>query len=251
MIGKERPKADGGHKQQSADSVEKVASLSELQQNLSIGKQGSTQHDGTVIEWAGTPLLLVQPKSLDALSTASVILMNSSFLLIVSSAPRTFSATSTEPRCSTQSVSSRRTIGEFKSVPVLAGGCHGRAPGIGPCLRLALGGIITSSGGDGRKISVCQCPSQEIWRWRAGMDLVAGSSGSLLQLLSTGGSLWRLAEHTEQGDQEDTENQRCTSRAWWLMGILARNRRSSRHSRPTVGEWASSPICRATVCTAC
>ncbi|NWB31828.1 hypothetical protein [Pseudomonas gingeri] len=38
----------------SADSVEKVAHLSGLRQNLCIGQQGSTQHDGAVIEWAGT-----------------------------------------------------------------------------------------------------------------------------------------------------------------------------------------------------
>ena len=47
--------------QQPADSVEKVAPLSGLRQNLYIGQQGSTQHDGTVIEWAGTAVLLVQP----------------------------------------------------------------------------------------------------------------------------------------------------------------------------------------------
>jgi len=40
------------------------------------------------------------------MSTASDMLMNSSFLLIVSKAPRTLSATSADPRCSTQSVSS-------------------------------------------------------------------------------------------------------------------------------------------------
>lgn len=55
-----------------------------------------------------------------------------------------------------------------------------------PTKRLALGGVLTSFGGDGRKISVCQCPPQEVWRWRAGMDLVDGSSGSLLQLLYSG-----------------------------------------------------------------
>ncbi|WP_415915636.1 hypothetical protein [Pseudomonas amygdali] len=44
-----------------ADSVEKVAPLSGLRQNLCIGQQGSTQHDGTIIEWAGTAVLLVQP----------------------------------------------------------------------------------------------------------------------------------------------------------------------------------------------
>jgi hypothetical protein len=36
-----------------ADSVEKVAPLSGLRQNLYIGQRVSTQHDGTVIEWAG------------------------------------------------------------------------------------------------------------------------------------------------------------------------------------------------------
>jgi hypothetical protein len=49
------------NRQHSADSVEKVAPLSGLRQNLCIGQQGSTQHDGTVIEWAGTAVLLVQP----------------------------------------------------------------------------------------------------------------------------------------------------------------------------------------------
>ena len=45
----------------SADSVEKVAPLSGLRQNLFIGRRGITQHDGTVIEWAGSTVLLVQP----------------------------------------------------------------------------------------------------------------------------------------------------------------------------------------------
>ncbi|MGF6553781.1 hypothetical protein ABIA48_000161 [Pseudomonas sp. S30_BP2TU TE3576] len=40
------------------------------------------------------------------ISTASVILMNSSFLLIAISAPRTFPATTADPRCSTQTVNS-------------------------------------------------------------------------------------------------------------------------------------------------
>jgi hypothetical protein len=44
-----------------ADSVEKVALPSGLRQNLYIGQQGSMQHDGTVIEWAGTTVLLIQP----------------------------------------------------------------------------------------------------------------------------------------------------------------------------------------------
>ena len=44
-----------------ADSVEKLAPLSGLRQNLCIGQQGSTQHDGTVIEWAGAAVLRVQP----------------------------------------------------------------------------------------------------------------------------------------------------------------------------------------------
>jgi hypothetical protein len=43
------------------DSVEKVAPLSGLRQNICIGQQGSAQHDGTVIEWAGSAVLLVQP----------------------------------------------------------------------------------------------------------------------------------------------------------------------------------------------
>ena len=40
------------------------------------------------------------------INTAKVILMNSSFLSIAQSAPRTFSATSAEPRCSTKFESS-------------------------------------------------------------------------------------------------------------------------------------------------
>lgn len=44
-----------------ADSVEKVALLSGLRQNPCIGQHGSILHDGAVIEWAGTLLLLVQP----------------------------------------------------------------------------------------------------------------------------------------------------------------------------------------------
>ena len=44
-----------------ADSVEKVAPLSGLRQNCFIGLRGITQHDGTVIEWAGATVLLVQP----------------------------------------------------------------------------------------------------------------------------------------------------------------------------------------------
>lgn len=44
-----------------ADSVEKVAPPSGLRQNSRIGQQGSTQYDGTVIEWAGATVLLVQP----------------------------------------------------------------------------------------------------------------------------------------------------------------------------------------------
>jgi hypothetical protein len=47
--------------QQPADSVEKVAPLTGLRQNLFIGRRGITQHDGTVIEWAGATVLLVQP----------------------------------------------------------------------------------------------------------------------------------------------------------------------------------------------
>lgn len=47
--------------QLSADSVEKVAPLAGLRQNLRIGRRGITQHDGTVIEWAGATVLLVQP----------------------------------------------------------------------------------------------------------------------------------------------------------------------------------------------
>jgi hypothetical protein len=44
-----------------ADSVEKVAPVTGLRQNLFIGRRGITQHDGTVIEWAGATVLLVQP----------------------------------------------------------------------------------------------------------------------------------------------------------------------------------------------
>jgi len=44
-----------------ADSVEKVAPLTGLRQNLFIGRRGITQHDGTVIECAGATVLLVQP----------------------------------------------------------------------------------------------------------------------------------------------------------------------------------------------
>ena len=44
-----------------ADSVEKVDPLSGLRQNLFIGRRGISQHDGTVIEWAGASVLLVQP----------------------------------------------------------------------------------------------------------------------------------------------------------------------------------------------
>jgi hypothetical protein len=44
-----------------ADSVEKVAPLSGLRQNCFNGLRGITQHDGTVIEWAGAAVLLVQP----------------------------------------------------------------------------------------------------------------------------------------------------------------------------------------------
>ncbi|WP_230139324.1 hypothetical protein, partial [Pseudomonas sp. Bi130] len=48
------------HRQLWVDSVEKVAPLFGLRQNCCIGQQGSTQHDGTVIEWAGATVLLVQ-----------------------------------------------------------------------------------------------------------------------------------------------------------------------------------------------
>ena len=44
-----------------ADSVEKVAPLSGLRQNIFIGRRGNKQHDRTVIEWAGATVLLVQP----------------------------------------------------------------------------------------------------------------------------------------------------------------------------------------------
>ncbi len=44
----------------STDSVEKVALLFGLGQNHSIGQRENTQHDGTVIEWAGAAVLLVQ-----------------------------------------------------------------------------------------------------------------------------------------------------------------------------------------------
>ena len=45
---------------QLADSVEKVALSLGLGQDLLIGQRESTQHDGTVIEWAGPAVLLVQ-----------------------------------------------------------------------------------------------------------------------------------------------------------------------------------------------
>ena len=44
-----------------ADSVEKVAPLSAIRQNISIGPWGISQHDGTVIEWTESTVLLVQP----------------------------------------------------------------------------------------------------------------------------------------------------------------------------------------------
>lgn len=61
LTGHPYPVPDVNDGQQSTDSVEKVAPLSGLRQNLCIGQQGSTQHDGTVIEWAGAAVLLVQP----------------------------------------------------------------------------------------------------------------------------------------------------------------------------------------------
>ena len=45
----------------STDSVEKVSLLFGLRQNTLIGRREGTQHDGTVIEWAGSAVLLVQP----------------------------------------------------------------------------------------------------------------------------------------------------------------------------------------------
>jgi hypothetical protein len=52
---------------------------------------------------AGTELALLADRDHSGvISTASVSLMNSSFLSMVSKAPRTFSATSAAPRCSTQ-----------------------------------------------------------------------------------------------------------------------------------------------------
>ena len=45
----------------SADSVEKVAPFAGLRQNIFIGRRGITEHDGTVIEWTGDIVLLVQP----------------------------------------------------------------------------------------------------------------------------------------------------------------------------------------------
>ena len=48
-------------RRKTADSVEKVAPLSRLRQNCFIGRRGITLHDGTVIEWAGATVLLVQP----------------------------------------------------------------------------------------------------------------------------------------------------------------------------------------------
>ena len=43
-----------------ADSVEKVDLLLGLGQNLSIGQREDSPHDGTIVEWAGTAVLLVQ-----------------------------------------------------------------------------------------------------------------------------------------------------------------------------------------------
>ena len=51
----------GRERQEPADSVEKVAPLFDLRQNCFIGRRGITEHDGTVIEWAGSVVLLVQP----------------------------------------------------------------------------------------------------------------------------------------------------------------------------------------------
>ena len=41
--------------------IEQVALLPGSQQNIRIGQRESKQHDGTVIEWAGSTVLLVQP----------------------------------------------------------------------------------------------------------------------------------------------------------------------------------------------
>jgi hypothetical protein len=54
------PMAGASDRQLWVDSVEKVALSLGLGQNLLIGQRESTQHDGTVIEWAGPAVLLVQ-----------------------------------------------------------------------------------------------------------------------------------------------------------------------------------------------
>ena len=46
---------------QTTDSVEKVDLLPGLGQNLSIGQREDSPHDGTIVEWTGTAVLLVQP----------------------------------------------------------------------------------------------------------------------------------------------------------------------------------------------
>jgi hypothetical protein len=52
--------SEGDDRLKTADSVEKVALLFGLGQNHSIGQRENMQHDGTVIEWAGAAVLLVQ-----------------------------------------------------------------------------------------------------------------------------------------------------------------------------------------------
>lgn len=54
-------KADLREWPQMFDAVEKVAPLPALRQNISIGRWGISQHDGTVIEWTESTVLLVQP----------------------------------------------------------------------------------------------------------------------------------------------------------------------------------------------
>jgi hypothetical protein len=48
------------HQQMMNCPFAKVALLIGLRQNLPIGQRESTQHDGTVIEWAGSAVLFVQ-----------------------------------------------------------------------------------------------------------------------------------------------------------------------------------------------
>ncbi len=52
-------RANLAQKQHSAS--EKIALPADVEDNLHIGPREDSQHDGTVIEWAGAAVLLVQP----------------------------------------------------------------------------------------------------------------------------------------------------------------------------------------------